>query len=770
MVPSRCIRALLFDLVAPAADGSFVFPPLSEAGLRRLLALADREQVLLPAADALARGGVVLPAPWPEAVERRRSGRQERLAVALDLSRRLGRLGLSHLFLKGFGTEAAYGQGYLRQFGDLDLAVPGLAELWQVAAVGLDRGFRLASLVIRRCPDSRVWSGLAVLEAASAIEPEEGVCIEIMAGAQPLFWTTAAQFHRQHWQGKELRAAGGSLAVPCPEHAVLIQLGEHLERTRLRLRDLWDFRVLTKSFPSGGDGELDGFRSVERQARRLGLGREIARCRRALRRSRRGARGAIAGRQEGVSGLLASLRRIAEHTVPVTAATHGAWRAMTDGGRTALLEVVHRHLPPAAAEVVRTRLGRHLSPARWRDRGFHLQALPVDGVDHGAFRWQETAAGPRVLTPVGTFVPSVFAAGDQIAAAPPRRPVRAAVSGETGAGLVSLRGETLTSSQTERAVRWALRPARHVAGRILGDPVLDDETSRRVLESVRSRFEPPLAERTEIFAATSGGRWLALAAATEGVGWWGLPTGALHLLAARRSQAGRARMDRLVDAAARAGRSRGWSVLEARVPFAADPCFPQGWDHAHALVSKSLGDPAEPPGERPPGVSIRVARPDDDAFLCRAIADALLIGLSECERALVSARAVRRRAEALLASVLAEGLVLVADLDGRPVGVATAQLVFRHPVTGLLHARLLDAWTAPAVRGMGIARDLVRRIEGVAARFGARTLLATARRPSWDATVGLVRELEAFGWRPVESIWRTPLGPAPVRQPSVSTR
>jgi ribosomal protein S18 acetylase RimI-like enzyme len=63
-----------------------------------------------------------------------------------------------------------------------------------------------------------------------------------------------------------------------------------------------------------------------------------------------------------------------------------------------------------------------------------------------------------------------------------------------------------------------------------------------------------------------------------------------------------------------------------------------------------------------------------------------------------------------------EGCLLIAQLSGQPVGCAGLRAL--EPGVG----EIKRMWVAPAVRGMGIGRSLLRELEEVARRRGLRAL------------------------------------------------
>jgi|APLak6261679142_1056127.scaffolds.fasta_scaffold00080_34 GNAT superfamily N-acetyltransferase len=73
-----------------------------------------------------------------------------------------------------------------------------------------------------------------------------------------------------------------------------------------------------------------------------------------------------------------------------------------------------------------------------------------------------------------------------------------------------------------------------------------------------------------------------------------------------------------------------------------------------------------------------------------------------------------------------EGL-LVADFDGRAIGVAIARVRGTHPVTGEEHGRLEALTVAPAWRAHGIRERLLKEAEAYLKSRGCRLMVTTLR-------------------------------------------
>ncbi|MFL1378101.1 bifunctional helix-turn-helix transcriptional regulator/GNAT family N-acetyltransferase [Nocardiopsis protaetiae] len=98
------------------------------------------------------------------------------------------------------------------------------------------------------------------------------------------------------------------------------------------------------------------------------------------------------------------------------------------------------------------------------------------------------------------------------------------------------------------------------------------------------------------------------------------------------------------------------------------------------------------------------------------------------------------------------GLLLVATLHGAPVGCGALKL---HPGTSTAEVKRM--WTAPEVRGLGLGRRLLERMEEEAAGRGIRTLRLETNRTLTEA-IGLYRgagftEVDAFNDEPYAHLW-----------------
>ena len=69
--------------------------------------------------------------------------------------------------------------------------------------------------------------------------------------------------------------------------------------------------------------------------------------------------------------------------------------------------------------------------------------------------------------------------------------------------------------------------------------------------------------------------------------------------------------------------------------------------------------------------------------------------------------------------------VLVADYDGRPIGVAVVRMIEEHPLTGLKRGRLEVLSIAPGWRGQGIGDRLLKESEAYLKSRGCQVLTTT---------------------------------------------
>ncbi len=69
--------------------------------------------------------------------------------------------------------------------------------------------------------------------------------------------------------------------------------------------------------------------------------------------------------------------------------------------------------------------------------------------------------------------------------------------------------------------------------------------------------------------------------------------------------------------------------------------------------------------------------------------------------------------------------LLVADYDGRPIGVALTRIGEPHPLSGLKQGHLEVLTVAPGWRSQGIAEKLIKEAEGFLKSRGCQVLVVT---------------------------------------------
>jgi GNAT superfamily N-acetyltransferase len=162
----------------------------------------------------------------------------------------------------------------------------------------------------------------------------------------------------------------------------------------------------------------------------------------------------------------------------------------------------------------------------------------------------------------------------------------------------------------------------------------------------------------------------------------------------------------------------------------------------------------------PRPLAVRPARaPDLDALV------ALLHQLFSIEQDFRPEPARQRRGLELLLADPGRAAVLVAELDGKVIGMVTAQLVVS-TAEGALSALVEDMVVDGAARGGGVGARLLEAIEGWAAGRGATRLQLLADRDNQPALAFYARR----GWAPTALVaWRRggqplagpPSGPPP---------
>jgi hypothetical protein len=379
------LRALTFELAGPVPESVHVEAAvrLDEDQRDRLLRYADTQAVLLAVARWLVDAGRV-PSRSRERLARATDGRAERVVLAQELEIALEEGGLTAAFIKGVATEALYPPGYLRQFGDVDLAVPDLDVLWVIAEGLMEQRWPEPELALRRDPVGGIWSGEAVFRRPSEAEPEEGLGLEIQIAAQPIHRASAIPFEDALWR-TTTRANG--LTVPAPRWAWRILLGELAGRPRLHLRDLWDASAISRHC------NADDRDWVLRQCDHHALGFVSERVERAL----DGRRTVVTRLRElwatGLPFVWSSLMLATRHTYPLVRARQGRTAGVLTAGACVGLDVLRGHPIPVPQR----------SAAWWLEHGFLLRLLLDDPTARGSFRVSVTGGRVRIRCPLGTY-------------------------------------------------------------------------------------------------------------------------------------------------------------------------------------------------------------------------------------------------------------------------------------------------------------------------------------------------------------------------------
>lgn len=384
---------LLWRLGVPALSGGAAAEVLrlDDPAREALLLAADDERMFLPAAAALqaAGGARSLPAGVRPLHARRTEQRAILRELAVDAAARLDSAGVSCAFLKGSSVEQAYGDGAVRQCGDVDIAVPSLDALWEAVWALSPGRLRVVGLSVRRDPRSGRWCGSAALADGNHGK------IEIVAGAQPATWATAVPFDEAFWAQRRRGAQG--LPVPGAAHVLALQLCELFERGRLRMRDLADVSAIA--------GALD---EAERAAARTlveaaGLGAEGHRVVRALR--------ALGDRSatDAAAGLAATLGGAGRWGNAAPRVLRMATRDALGSGPLLALGGLARQLASAARRSERlaralTRCDGRLDGEALARAGLFVTHVPVSARPRGPMAWARSGEDRLLRTPIGVFL------------------------------------------------------------------------------------------------------------------------------------------------------------------------------------------------------------------------------------------------------------------------------------------------------------------------------------------------------------------------------
>lgn len=381
---ARAEDSLLLALAAGARDADAAWAGDGPA-LTRLLERARLQRVVPAAAAGLASMLTSVPREWRDAAARHAALRDELGALLRELGRTADEAGFPLGHWKGFAVDRWYPAGRHRQFNDLDLFVDRLDDLWPVGALLQGAGFDSTGLLLRRDPQDGSWSGLASFERAGLSEGGLRWRVDLVARAVPLHWATTLEPEPvAHWPGLD---GWPGVRAPGADTALLLQLGEILERDRLFVRDVVDIRVLL---------EAAGGAPPPRTLRALGLSTEPRRLAR---------RSAALRRDHGLALPLPApllrkpLRMTLTHSFPLTCRRHGFRRAT----RTACQSVLRDAVRTPALSRPASRLARRMSVGALVEAGHHVQLVPVHPGAHAEVRW----LGPRqdlLATPLGSFL------------------------------------------------------------------------------------------------------------------------------------------------------------------------------------------------------------------------------------------------------------------------------------------------------------------------------------------------------------------------------
>lgn len=418
---SLALDRWLFEVASPNAPASSLNAAASAtpSERERLLSLADRQKVLLPVGAALInRFGIeILPQSLRKLFERvvaMRSNHVRMLSEAVEI---FDREAVTYAFLRGFGIEAAYPPGYVRQQHDLDPALPDLDSLWVLGTVLLSRGFTVHGLVLRRDEQGRL-SGLAVLRRpAPGLDRRAQTTLDFTIGALPLHWNSALPFDTEFWDAcRELpgRRPGW---VPSHRHAIVLQLAEYLERRRIGARDCLDIAMLlARSTPA------DRMWCAEVCAT-YGLGHELGRTARALATMAQGEEGFLLCSEQLME--MSELRSVASaitryrpfrlaalHDYPLARRHGGHPEAVRAASRSLLRDVAGSVEGRARLRPYVARISLALDSERWMETGSYIAFAPVAGDESAPLSWTRKAGLKFLLTPLGRFLPIPLGAVD----------------------------------------------------------------------------------------------------------------------------------------------------------------------------------------------------------------------------------------------------------------------------------------------------------------------------------------------------------------------
>lgn len=401
-----CLAGLA--LPEPSVEALELVGALGPPALEALLCHADQARVLLPAARALIGryGSEIVPANLRPRLERHQALRDELFGAMCGCAALAQSQGLTIVFVKGFAVESLYGEGYQRQFDDLDPAVPDLATFWKVLALVQIAGFDLLHLALRQDPETGRIDGAAAVSSPSQADPEDECRFDFQIAAQPLLWSTTAPFGPGFWQECEPVARVPVVRIPSLWQSAAILLGEALEQGRLRSRDLTDFAVLVGALRE--DAVLD----LQRQIELSGLAHQLARFRRAFEENRF-LRAFLAERPFVLLFGGKEPRRVRLRSAMLSgrfgsAMAHAYDLTQQRGGgiRACLWGTAGAALCEAAADRSRLALlvAQCVEARRLMEAGLFVRFIYLGAEPCGDLAWSGGGGEARLITPVGTFL------------------------------------------------------------------------------------------------------------------------------------------------------------------------------------------------------------------------------------------------------------------------------------------------------------------------------------------------------------------------------
>lgn len=241
---SRGVVAAARALMAPTDLGT-----MPARQVAQLFSRADEHKALMPLAVLLQRQRMAIPTHIASRLATLASHRDTLETIQVSIAGALARLGIAHLFVKGFSVGKKYPQGLPRQFNDIDLLVRDVHQLQPVISALAELGFEIRALGLgRRGTDSPPSVAVMLGGRDGACLPRVEVNFEVL----PIYWSTGLLLPDAAW-GRPIPTELGP--VPAPVDALLIQLAECAER-RLQIRDALDLVALAHDVAPGGAQSL----------------------------------------------------------------------------------------------------------------------------------------------------------------------------------------------------------------------------------------------------------------------------------------------------------------------------------------------------------------------------------------------------------------------------------------------------------------------------------------------------------------------------------